>query len=261
MISAVPMSHILAEVADEPHPELLTEALRVLEAAESEVTLRLMGGVAIRLRCPSADSPPLAREYADIDFFGRSAESRRVIELFEECGYASERRFNSLHGHRRLLFKDLERGRHIDVLLDHFEMCHHIDLRSRLGQDEQTLPLADLLLTKLQVVEANLKDVTDALALVVDHPIGEGPSTIDASYIAALCAQDWGLNRTIEISIERLDHDLDPLGLSREQVAQARQRLREIADRIAREPKTLRWKARARVGERVRWYELPEEVG
>jgi hypothetical protein len=26
-------------------------------------------------------------------------------------------------------------------------------------------------------------------------------------------------------------------------------------------PKTLKWKLRARVGERARWYELPEEVG
>lgn len=250
----------LAEVTEDPHPDL-TQALRILAATESGVVLRLMGGVAIRLKCPSAAAPPLAREYGDLDFFGRSSESERLIGLFEECGYTSERRFNALHGHRRLLFKDPERNRRVDVLLDHFQMCHRLDLRPRLMLDRQTLTVADLLLTKLQVVEANHKDVTDAVALVVDHPVGEGPATIDADYIAGLCAQDWGLNRTLELSIKRLEESLEALGLAREQATQARNRLRELADRIEREPKSLRWKARARVGERVRWYELPEEVG
>lgn len=249
----------LAEVSEDQHSDL-AEALRILAAAESGVVLRLMGGVAIRLKCPSAAAPPLARVYGDVDFFGRSSESERLIRLFEGCGYSSERRFNALHGHRRLLFKDVERSRRVDVLLDHFEMCHRLELGPRLELDRQTLPLADLLLTKLQVVEANHKDVIDAVALVVDHPVGEGPATIDAGYIAGLCGQDWGLNRTLEISIKRLDESVEALGLPRERTTLVRNRLRELAERIEREPKSLRWKARARVGERVRWYELPEEV-
>jgi hypothetical protein len=40
-------------------------------------------------------------------------------------------------------------------------------------------------------------------------------------------------------------------------VAQA-SALRRYADKV---PKSLRWKIRSRVGERVQWYELPEEVG
>lgn len=250
----------LAEVTEEAQADL-AEALRILAAAESGVVLRLMGGVAIRLKCPSTASPPLAREYGDVDFFGRSSESERLVSIFEECGYTSERRFNALHGHRRLLFKDADRGRRVDVLLDHFEMCHRLDLRPRLELDAQTLPVADLLLTKLQVVEANHKDITDAVAVLVDHPVGEGPATIDLGYIAGLCAQDWGLNRTLELSILRLEDSLEGLGLAREQATQARNGLGELAARIEREPKSLRWKARARVGERLRWYELPEEVG
>jgi hypothetical protein len=247
-------------VRNPPSPEL-DEGLRILQAAASRVVLRLMGGVAIRLKCPSAATRPLERGYGDIDFFGRSKESNQVIQVFEDCGYASERRFNSLHGHRRLLFKDLAAGRRVDVLLDTFEMCHRLELGHRLELDRETLPVADLLLTKLQVVEANQKDLTDVAALILDHPLSDGPEGVDGAYLAGLCAQDWGLNRTVDLSIARMIKRFDSLGLRADEVELGRRRLAELAARIEREPKTFRWKARARVGERVRWYELPEEVG
>jgi hypothetical protein len=250
---------IVLGVTDEQRAGVVEESLRVLGAA-SHVTLRLIGGVAIRLRCPSALAPPLARECRDLDFCGRSEDSNALIDLLTELGYESVRRFNALHGHRRLLFKG-EAGRDVDILLDRFEMCHRLDLRQRLHLDEQTLPLADLLLTKLQIVEANPKDITDAAAIVVDHPVDTTPGVIDASYIAGLCSQDWGLNRTVDLSLARLREALPTLGLPEESVERGQRSVDELAEAIERAPKTLRWKARARVGERVRWYELPEEVG
>lgn len=246
-------------MAEVPRADVLEEANRILEAA-SDVVVRLLGGVAIRLRCESAARPPLARQYGDIDFFGRSSESDAIIELVTELGYRSERRFNALHGHRRLLFKDDTTHRNIDVLLDHFEMCHRLDLRGRLDLEETTLPLADLLLTKLQVVEMNKKDITDATALLVDHAVGDDKG-IDADYIAGLCAEDWGLHRTVELTIMRLSEAIPNLGLAGADVQRAESALSILAEKMDRAPKTLRWKARARVGERIRWYELPEEVG
>ena len=49
---------------------------------------------------------------------------------------------------------------------------------------------------------------------------------------------------------------LPPPGARFDPLAQAA-RLHEIANDV---PKTLKWKTRARVGDRVKWYELPEEV-
>jgi hypothetical protein len=250
---------VLADVHVLPARDVLAEARTILaEAGSRGLVLRLMGGVGILARCPSAARPPLAREYGDIDFVGRSSESAALITLFTDLGYTSERRFNALHGHRRLLFKAAD-GEHRDVLLDRFEMCHNLDLGDRLELEEEALPLADLLLTKLQVVEANEKDLTDAIALVSDHAVGEGPEVIDAGYIARLCARDWGLYRTITGSADRLAAHADALQYAERD--SVRRRLAALVDRIEQEPKSRRWKARARIGERVRWYELPEEVG
>ena len=40
-----------------------------------------------------------------------------------------------------------------------------------------------------------------------------------------------------------------------------RTRLDDLRIRVDEEPKSPRWRIRARVGERVKWYEEPEEVG
>jgi hypothetical protein len=241
------------------HPDVLVEARRVLaESRDRGLVLRLMGGVGILCRCPSAALPPLARDYGDIDFFGRGKDSGALIQMFQDLSYAPEPRFNALHGHRRLLFKT-STDEHRDVLLDRFEMCHTLELGGRLEIDEETLTLADLLLTKLQVVEANAKDLTDAIALLADHAVGEGPDVIDAGYIARLCSNDWGLEKTTTDSAQRVVQHAADMGGSHADVV--RQRVAVLLDRVQQEPKTRRWKFRARVGERVRWYELPEEIG
>ncbi len=230
----------------------------VAEAADQGIPLRLMGGVAVLARCDSAERPPLSRDYNDLDFFALSKDSRRLEEMLGARGYAPEPRFNSLHGHRRLLFKEAS-GRHVDVLLDQFEMCHKFDLRKRLEAEPDTISLADLALTKLQVVEANEKDLTDIVALFADHELGEGNGTIDASYVADLCSGDWGLTKTLSISIDRAREyakELPELE-GREVVVE---RLAELARRIEEVPKSRRWKARARIGERTRWYQEPQEV-
>ena len=116
---------------------------------------------------------------------------------------------------------------------------------------------ADLLLSKLQIYEINRKDLIDVIALVLDHPIGEGDDAIDARYVARLACEDWGLCRTVQLNIPRLLHTLDELDVDRELV---RSRVAEIQGAIDAGPKPLKWRLRAQVGDRLQWYELPEEV-
>lgn len=252
-----------ARIEDVPdtEPDVIGEARRLLAAARAHgVTVRLFGGAAIALRCPSAARPPLARTYKDLDFMGLSGESRKLQEFFPAQKYSPDRRFNSLNGHRRLLFRDESRSRQLDVLLDRFEMCHRFDLRDRLLLAPDTLPLADVLLTKMLVVQANDKDLVDSLALLIDHPITSNSNEgIDADYVARLCARDWGLYRTLHLNRERVEEAAGRLDPSSREIVLAR--LMKLFERIEHEPKTLAWKVRARVGDRVRWYELPEEVG
>ena len=122
-------------------------------------------------------------------------------------------------------------------------MCHAIPVGERAGLDLPTLPLAELLLTKLQIVQLNPKDAADCVTLLLDHPAGSGDhETINAGRIAELCARDWGLWRTITGSLKTVLLHLDALDLkpdARRTVAEHAGALRQAIDAA---PKSLRWR-------------------
>jgi hypothetical protein len=140
-------------------------------------------------------------------------------------------------------------------------MCHSLPLGDRLHLDAVTLPPADLLLTKLQIFELTDKDQRDLLSLLLDHEIGSlDGDDVNGSYVARLCAEDWGLWRTSTRNLDRLATVLDQYPLSGGERIVIAGRLNKLQEHISVRPKSLRWKARAVVGERLPWYNLPEEV-
>lgn len=244
----------------EPLPDPVDEGRRIAEAAaERALPLRLLGGVAVALRCPSAARPPLQREYADVDLVTTGAAKGEVGSLMESLSYVPDREFNMLHGSRRLCFWDEVNGRQADVFVDGATLCHRFDFRRRLEVAPLTLSLADLTVLKLQVFETNEKDYLDLCAILADHDLGDSDDEVDSTYIAALCAADWGLWRTLGMVAERTAQFA--LGLpgfdAAERVVDRLERLRTELDSV---PKTRSWKLRSRIGDRKRWYELPEEV-
>jgi len=217
-----------------------------------------VGGAAVNLHCSSARQAPLKRKYGDLDFVASSKQRQAVQNLFESLGYEGDRRFNTLNGDQRLLYLDGVNGRQIDVFIDRMKMCHVIELANRLGHDGPTLTPADLLLSKLQVYEVNMKDLVDTTALLLDHPIADhDDDAINAAYVARLTSDDWGLHRTLQLNSGRVREAVRELDVDAGRVSQ---RLDELWARIDAKPKSLKWKLRARVGDRVSWYELPEEV-
>jgi hypothetical protein len=242
-----------------PLLDVVAEARRILDAA-GEIPLRLLGGAAIAL---SADAELLLpREYRDIDFVTSGGKGPEVVRAFDELAYAGDQRFNAMNGHRRLLFYDSANERRVDIFVGKFEMCHAIPLARRLVLREQTIPLADLLLTKLQVFALNEKDQRDVINLLHAHPLSSRDDVgINEGYVASLLAGDWGLWRTATVNLERVRGALARYELAPEQEEIVRQRLDNLRGRIDEEPKSTRWKLRARIGERVKWYEEPEEVG
>ena len=99
------------------------------------------------------------------------------------------------------------------MFLDRVELCHKIDLRPRLGIPGPTLPPADLLLMKLQVVETNDKDFRDMCALLCDQPLADHDDhAINVGYLCELAARDWGLWRTVTMVAGRLGEYAPTLG-------------------------------------------------
>jgi len=240
--------------------EPLDEAKRIFESSSRrQVVLRLLGGIAVKLRCPSAQHSGLKRKYLDLDFVGLSKQSREIRKLFEEMGYEPRARFNAMMGGKRLIYNDLVNKRRVDIFLDVFEMSHKFDFRRRLFHDDYTLPLADLMATKLQIVQINDKDFRDVVSLFVDHELGsEDGEFINGQYISDLCANDWGIYKTFTINLAKVLVALQGYGLETSQAELVSSRVKKLVKMIEDAPKTLGWKLRARVGERVLWYELPE---
>src|ERR671916_2056936 len=243
-------------------PDVVAEARRVAGiAGAGGVPLRLLGGFAKNGRRGGGWEPCFRREYADMDFIvpkGRSAETQK---FFESLGYAPQTRFNAIYGRERLLFFDGDHDRQVDVLVGTFRMSHEIPLGKRLELEPMTIPLAELLLTKLQIVELNEKDVKDALALLHDHPVEEADGdAVNGAHVARLCAADWGLWRTFTANVGSLGDHLGRYDLPNESRERIAGRIQELQAHIEEEPKSFGWKMRSKIGERKRWYELPEEV-
>jgi hypothetical protein len=245
-------------VAEAPLPDTIEEAARIgAAAAKTGVKVKLLGGAGVHLHSPSAARAPLKRRYGDLDFAIAKKHRKGVLELFPALGYEANDRFNLMNGDRRLYFYDAGNGRQVDIFIDVFRMSHVIDLRGRLDDDGPCASPADLLLSKLQIYEVNRKDLIDVIALVLDHPIGSGRDEIDAAYVARLVANDWGFYRTVQLNMEKLLHTVDELDVDGELV---RNRMTELWLAAEREPKPIKWKLRAQLGDRMQWYELPEEV-
>jgi hypothetical protein len=245
-----------------PLADVREEGLRLVQAADKRgLRVRLIGGVAVWARCPSAALPELRREYGDVDVIGHARQSREITSFFESMGYIPDKLFNAIHGAQRLNFEDAATGRPLDVLLDKFTMCHAIDLRDRLTIDEVTIPLADLLLTKLQVVQINDKDMTDLAAMLADHAPGSVAEheNIDLGRFTDVLGKDWGFEHTVRLNLGKLREYVADRELPGELGATIDARIGALLAALGSGRKTVGWKLRAQVGERVRWYELPEE--
>ena len=249
-------------MAGQINESLADEAHRLLAlAADAGTTMRLLGGMGIRLLLGDRLDARFEREIADLDFLTSRRAARDVERLLEDAGWQPERRFNALNGARRLLFVDETSGHKIDVFVESFEMCHALPLAERLTVHDTTLPAADLAMTKLQIVSLNAKDRNDLYALLHVLPVAEhDDEAINIVRICELTKADWGLHHTFELNFERLREGLKETTLDAAERDRVAERIAAIAGATEDAPKSRGWKLRARVGERRPWYEEPEEI-
>lgn len=242
-----------------------TRILEALSQAENQhVILRLIGALAFRTHCPQYGNiqDDLGRVFTDIDFASYRRFFKDILVLFPKLGYEEDKMVTRLFGEFRLLFHDQKYGRHIDIFFDKLVFSHVIPLKDRLEVDAPTLPLAELLLEKMQIAQLNEKDLIDTIMLLREHPIGESDDeTINCRVVCGLCAANWGLWRTVTGNLALVADFLNKYDqLSQTDQRVVHERIHELQARINAYPKALRWKVRSKIGERVKWYKDVEEL-
>ena len=244
--------------------DLYQEMNRLIEAARrQDLRLRAFGGLAIfahsqkNMRFFRRDSP-------DVDFVVPREQRHKLEPFFEAMGYSPDKQFNLLNGMRRQIYHQENSDRRIDILVGDFELCHKLPLEGqRLEVDPMTIPLAELMLSKAQIVQLNRKDAMDILSLLLNNDLGtDNEGKIGLDRIAQLCSRDWGLYKTVSMNLDRVEELLstDEFRLPVDDRTLILSRIREIRNAIDAAPKTLAWQLRDKVGTRLRWYEEVEEV-
>jgi hypothetical protein len=243
-------------------PALVTEARRISDEAGSRgIEVRLLGGIAIWLRSEDGVRAQLGREYADIDLVTLRKHSKPLRELLESIGYEPNKMFNALQSDR-LYYNAADGSHHLDIFVDKFAMSHKLDLADRLRTEPLVLPAAELLLTKLQIAELNDKDARDTAMLLLDHELADrdGPGLLNASYVAEVCAEDWGLYTTITDNLGKIQELLVSILPDPQQRQIVGERVADLLARLEAAPKSRGWRRRAKIGRRMRWYEVPDEA-
>lgn len=237
----------------------LEAAIQIIDQAESMgVRLRLLGGLAFKRLCPSSNGS-YHRENKDIDLMGRREDSKKIMQVMETLGYKSREVFNKLNMGQRLIYYDLANRRRVDLFLDEFVMCHKFNFKESILAGTYTLPITQLVMTKLQVVEKTDKEYLDLIAAFRDFDVTREMSGIRGEEIADLCSKDWGIYTTFTKSLEALLAKAETLNSDdRNTVVPRIQKLMAI---MGGRPKSLAWKMRARIGEKARWYDLPDTDG
>jgi hypothetical protein len=236
------------------------EAAELVAAASARrLTLRLVGSVGVRLHCAAAAAAldRRGRPAKDIDLVCAREHRKGVRELLEERGYLVDRDLLVAMEGTRYAFAHPGTGVELDLFVDRLAFCHTIELRDRFARHPTTVPVDDLLLQKLQIVQPVTTDLLDLDALLETHAVAAGPpaagdaaETVDAGYVAGLLGRDWGFHHTATANLQRLRTD---------GAAASRDRAGALLAAIEAEPKSLKWRARSRLGERVQWWQDVDE--
>jgi hypothetical protein len=246
--------------------KLQAEAIAIVGAAAGRgVTLRVVGSAGIRLHCdqPGPLMDRLGRPAKDIDFIVPQQHRKGMRRVLEERGYVVDRDLLVAMEGTRYSFAHAGSGTEIDVFVERLDFCHRIELTGRLTLHPVTIPVEELLLQKIQIVQMTTTDLMDASVLLATHEVGgDSDEGIHAPHIARLLARDWGFHHTATRNLERVAQNLASdtvAALGAEGRARARRGIEHLTSAIDAKDKTLAWRMRDKLGERKQWWQDVDE--
>jgi len=245
--------------------EFVDEALKINEkAGEQGIVLRMMGALAVRYHCPKYGHyhEKMDRVPTDIDFASYSKFKENLTKFLQGLGYttdALQMSYPSYAEGNRYIYNG--KAAHVDVFFDALKMCHTINWNKRLEVDSPTIPIADIVLEKLQIVEINPKDIKDLIILLLEHDVGDNDKeTVNGKYIAQLLSKDWGFYYTSTTNLRKLLNLMDQyIALPPDEAKIVKDRVDKLLKMIDDQPKSMGWKSRSWVGTKQKWYTEVEE--
>jgi hypothetical protein len=241
------------------------ELKTILKASDDAgILMRVIGSLAFQMHCPQFGylQAAMGRAYTDIDFGAYSRQNKKITEMMAKLGYIENREVYIASEGERAIFDKPGAGLHVDIFFEKLDFCHAIYWKDRLEIDSPTIPLTELLLEKMQIVQINEKDIIDTIMLLLEHPLGDiDHETLNIKLAAQLCANDWGLWRTTTMNLDKVKQLTQHYSqLTPEQKLKVESQVNDIRERLNSEPKSMAWKLRDRVGDRVKWYKDVDEV-
>jgi hypothetical protein len=239
--------------------DFIEEATSIVKGAgERGIPLKLMGALAVSLHCPKYGHfhEKMERAPTDIDFASYSEFKSKLTTFLQSLGYKTDVRMMSFPAYaegKRYIYQGKTQ---VDVFFDELRMCHTVSWRKRLEVDDPTIPLADIVLEKLQIVEINPKDIKDLILLFLEHDVGDvDEETINGKYIAELLSRDWGFYYTSTTNLKKLVNLTGQYSeLSPDESRTVQGRVDKLVSMIEEQPKSMGWKMRSRVGTKQKWY-------
>lgn len=248
--------------------EMIDKAVQIVGMGKDRgITMRVLGATAFVIHCPKYRSfhDTLGRKLTDIDFAAYRKQWKQIREVFvKDLGWKEPAAYMMAVASRLVFFDPENENLHSDIFFDKLEFCHDIPFQGRLEADYPTLPLAELLLEKLQIVKINEKDVVDVIMLIREHDIGSSDKeTINADRIAKLFSEEWGFYYTGTTNLKRVrDEFLSGYSaLSGEDRKNVIDKINYLLESVENQPKSISWKMRSKVGTSRKWYrDAIEEV-
>jgi hypothetical protein len=260
-----------------PTQIFIDEALTILKvASEAKVALKMLGGLAIKIHSLNEEEfanrlgrfAEPGQEYSDIDFATYYKSREGVKGVLESLGYSKRPSTMSTSASQRQIYFHSKGWFYIDVFWDKLKAANHpINFRGRLEIDPTSIPLADLLLEKLQIISFSRKDMIDTLLLLKAHAVAgrEEPETIGTNRPANVLSRDWGFWYTVTTNLRGVKEYVRTMTvLSPQELSELVAKVDQILSTIDSTPKSLKWKLRAVAGTKKKWYnpvETEETVG
>jgi len=264
--------------------EFLNEAVSIVkEAQEENITLRILGALAVHLHCK--DNPRCIElhkglerlgkgkpMFTDLDLIGYKAQRKNIKKFFEnKLRFISDRRLNALFGSRRNIFYH-PKGRYaVDIFFSKLEFSHDVDFgekpgKGRLELDFPTITPTDIVLEKVQIHQINMKDIVDLIVLLLCHDLSatEEKDRINCKYIAKTLSDDWGFWYDAVNNLEKVKNFAAKFSEERKMRKKEAQTVVERVDGLLKaideEPKTKGWIKRSKTGTKKMWYRPVDEV-